>query len=501
MGTRVRVGRSKALLAIGAMVLAGCSGGGGGTTGDKSTSELASIILPSEAPSAAGLPTGPALKPLALVKATDGLDDQAGSSLEAMFAAKSSGFLVTDKVLVAYATANVSGYDPKTGKRLWTADIDMGTGATCAVSQPDSTDIATFTVLYGRQDSCRNLATVSVADGKVVTDVDLGQLAAEDETDQTLGTAEGTMLTIGKTDYLVGTARGLDDMVYAVVDGLPVKQAVLGPDVNDYSPAASAPVLITTSGAHDGDGRSCVVSGYDMPSFTKKWTVSEDAMFPSAHSGGCLLTLASDDGTWVYQEGGPSADLAQLDPQTGAVTGSFTQATDPGAAPEGRPSLFALDADRAVGVDGDLVVPQAGSLMRHSMSRDAVVWRFDATELLVEGVSDDDRYDVRLWPKTLTPDGRYVMATASAAASVEVMAIDAATGKLVGRWPAPAKYITGLTLDPALTVFPGGVALARNFDSDRTAQIDGDQVGVEGSDVYDIGLFTWPKQTKKKDDR
>ncbi|MBP2392319.1 YncE family protein [Aeromicrobium fastidiosum] len=482
-----------------ALVLAGCSGGGddGSEARDKKDDTASSIILPSTPPSARGLATGPALEPVGLVKASDQLDDQVGQSVQALAAEGRSGALVTDDVVVAYSVANVSGYDPKTGKTLWTAKLDMGTGTTCSLSQPETADVKTFTVLYDTDGAgCEGLATVSVADGKVLTDVDLGQLAAEDDTEQALYSADDDIVTIGKTDHLLGQVGRSEDVgMYAVDDGKPVLKAVLGTDVKSVSPAAAAPVLVVATG-DDADGDSaCTISGFALPAFEKSWTTRFSSVFPGRSSSDCLMSLSPHDGTWIYAEDGVRNSIAQLDATTGKVIGSVTQADGVDQeVPADQPSLYALENDQTLAVDGDLVMPQVRSIARYSMTSGKLVWRFDAAELLVDGVPDGDRYRVVVRPKSLTSDGRYVIATASGQSSVEVFALDAKTGAVVGRWPVPEKYRTGLTLDPVVVPFPGGIALTRNFVDDLGAELVGEAPGADGADVYDIGLFSWPKQ-------
>jgi hypothetical protein len=477
------------------LALTACSGGDGSKKDEATPKKAPAIVLPSDAPAATGLPTGPALEPVALVKASDQLDDQTGRSVEALVAERTSGAVVTDDVVVGYTVSNVSGYDPKTGKKRWTAGLDMGTGTTCSVSQPDTTSITTFTVLYGAEGSCDHLATVSVKDGKVLSNVDLGQLGAEDESGRMPHSVDDEILTFGTTDHLVAKVGRSEDVgVYAVEDGKPVLKATLGTDVTYVNPAATAPVLVVATGDDAAGDTACTISGFALPSFEKTWTVGYDTVFPDAIDDDCPLALAPQDGSWVYVEGGVTSSIAQLDAMTGQVIGTLTQddGVEEGAAAE--PSLYALSVNQMVALDGDLVIPQVRGIVRYSMSGDKIVWRFDGNETLVDGVPEDDRYQVTFVPKSVTADGRYVIATASAASSVEVFALDAETGAVVGRWPVPEKYRTGLTLDPIVAPFAGGIALIRNFREDLTAEIAGDAPGADGSQVYDIGLFTWPKQ-------
>ena len=486
------------VLAGAAAVLAGCSGGGddGGEARDKKDDTASSIILPRTPPSARGLATGPALKPVGLVKASDQLDDQTGQSVLSLAAERNSGAIVTDDVIVAYSVANVSGYDPKTGKTLWTAKLDMGTGTTCSLSQPETADVKTFTVLYDTDGAgCEGLATVSVADGKVLTDVDLGQLAAEDDTDQAPSSVGDDIVTIGATDYVVGMKSGASDEtgMYAVEDGKPVLKAVLGTDVKNVGRAAAAEVLLVVSGDDAQGDSACTISGFTLPSFEKAWTVGLDTVFPDTSDSDCLVELAPGDGTWVQKPGGLEVSMTQLDAGTGRVIGSLTQNGGPSQEPPpDQPKLYGVEQARTLAVDGDLVMPQALGLVRYSMGGGKIVWRFDGREMLLDGLTGEDR--VRVNVKAVTPDGRYVIATAWGQSSVEVFALDAATGALVGRWPVPEQYRTGLTLDPVVVPFPGGIALTRNFVEDLGAKLVGEAPGADGADVYDIGLFSWPKQ-------
>jgi outer membrane protein assembly factor BamB len=461
------------------LVLAACSGG------DEDAKE-GSLPL-GKAPATAGRATGPALVPRVLLESTDKLEESIGD-LDTAQVERRAGAIVTEKLVVGYSVDNVSGYDIKTGQQKWSAKIDLGTGTVCYVSRPETRKVKQITVAYGEKGYCDGVATVRVSDGKVLKTVNLIDVFAPD------GRAAGSVndvITVGSTDHLI-TFHG---EVYRMRKGKPTYVGSLKSDQYfRLMRTPDAPLLVGSRSKGD-DEAACSVDAYTLPSFKPAWSKSHAELFPDAKDD-CVVSLVQGDSLWAYEETRNHYDMVQLDPKTGDVIGrGEDEKSSEGPTPKGRFDLSygALLAEDTLGLgDGDVVFPQVDGLARYSLADDTLKWSLDYTGLEMDQADEFDDLWVR--PSAVTPDGRYVVATLSNKAAAEVIAVNARTGKLVGRWPVPKKYRNGFQVMPGLTLFDDGVVLTRNFERwDFEFASYQKDVKEPAGDRFDIGVFSFPE--------
>ena len=466
------------------LLLAGCTGGD--DEKDESGLPLGSP------PAVSGTSKGPDLVPRVLLESTDELEESVGE-LDTAQVERRAGAVVTEKLVVGYSVDNVSGYDLETGEQRWSADIDFGTGTVCLVSQPETRKVKQVTVVFGVGGYCDGVATVRVSDGKVLKTVNMMDVPSGDRLS---GSSISDMVTVGRVDHLI-SFRG---EVYRMNQGTPKLLDELKSDrYFRLVRTPQAPLLVGSRSRSDGkDG--CMVDAYELPSFKPAWSKPHAELFPEGKKD-CVVSLVKGDGLWAYEETGQKYYMVQLDPATGDVIGrGEDEKSSEGPTPKGEFDLSygALDAQNALGLDdGDVVFPQVYGLARYSLADDKLSWSLDYKGLKMDQADEFD--DIAVGPSSVTPDGGYVVTTLSNRAAVEVIAVDARTGKLVGRWAVPRKYRNGFQVMPGLTLFDGGVVLTRNFEGWEFQYEYGDAKEPEG-DRYDIGVFTFPEPAEGDDE-
>ena len=121
-------------------------------------------------------------------------------------------------------------------------------------------------------------------------------------------------------------------------------------------------------------------------------------------------------------------------------------------------------------------------------------WAVD-TSSIVESMERDRKGSYLSQHFDLIEGGKTVLATLSNDVSVELMTLDAATGKITGRWNIPKDRRNGLQSSPEVAPFSGGVALSR---SDYAYDYAYAQTGrkVPSDPQYDVGLFALSKPKK-----
>jgi len=462
-----------------ALVLAGCSGGG----------DQPSLPVPAKPPSASGVTTGPAMEPVVLLASADDLEVQGGADQYAL-AARRAGAFVSGGTVVGYSVDDVSGYDLESGEKTWTAAIDMQGGTVCFVSQPDR-DIERFTVVYGKEDFCRYVTTVTVADGKVGTTTDLFDYVTVDGVEGGGDTAK-TVVTYRGVDYILD---GKNVVWRMSKSGAPRPLLELEGDriYTEMHVSPQAPVMIAERYGSD----ACGLDAYRLPSFELAWSAEEASVFPELDGDDSHCRARPLDSNPLWLRASTSSPehvyLAQLDPKTGEVVGR-------GDAPGGQGSARSDDdtfnvvaaanyGDDGVGLpDGDVVLPQVDGATRHSLVKPDSGW-WKRIELLL--YDDANPFGQETVWSAVTDDGVYVVGTVSDETDTEIVALKASDGSIAGRWPLPDDYKNGFQVQPRLTLFDGGVVLSRNFQRwDYTFD-----VGPENQppgDRYDIGVFRFP---------
>ena len=144
---------------------------------------------------------------------------------------------------------------------------------------------------------------------------------------------------------------------------------------------------------------------------------------------------------------------------------------------------------------GDTIFAQVRGLTRYSLKtgQDRVGSRPQQVQL----DSGEDFPLTTVLPQGITADG-YLVASVSNNTSVEIVAVDVKTGKLVARWAVPEKYRNGFQVEPGVTLFGGGIVLTRNFGAWERAFADYLDVKEPEGDRYDIGVFTFPSPTTRR---
>ncbi len=470
--------RAAVVLAVAALVLSACTGGG-------TQEKKASLPLPDEPPPTAGPARGPALEPKALFAAADDLEEQLGS-LDTAQVDRRSGAFISGGTAVGYSVDAISGYDLQSGDQLWTAKLDLLGGSVCLVSQPDG-PVKRFTVVYGEGSYCSSVATIRVSDGKVLSNMveqDLG-LTFEGES---AGGSFDDLFTVDGKDYLVDM-RGV---VWRSTKSDPEPFARLDSDAYfDLHPTPDGSMLV---GSRLSDRPRCRVDAYALPSFERVWSTSGADVFPEQGED-CVVSLSPGDPTWLLQQVDSTYHLAKLDPGSGEVVGRTEAPTTPPEKPlpEGTFDVASaanqLDRSIAVGSKGEMIFAQARGLSRYSLETGKQSWELDLTQL--EQPSEEDFPLRTVLPQGLTDDG-YLVATVSNDTVSEVIAVDAAKGTLVGRWPLPEEYANGFQVEPGAALYDGGLVLTRNFEAwESTFDGIGDLEEPEG-DLFDIGVFTFP---------
>ncbi|MCW2840441.1 MAG: hypothetical protein JWR55_1924 [Aeromicrobium sp.] len=467
-----------------ALALTACTGVDDGKDEPTKKDEKASSLpLPAKAPSARGPAVGPALEPKVLLAASDDLEQLTGSLDTAQVQRRSDAF-ISGNTVVGYSVDNISGYALDSGKQLWTADLDLRGGTVCFVSQPDRA-VKTFTVAYGESSFCPNLATIRVSDGKVVSTSD----KLSGMTQFQGGLAGGTvnhLFTVKGQDFIVD----MDGVVWKMVKGEPEPVTRLeGDSYFDLHPTPEGDVLIGSRLSDD----ACRVDAYELPSFEHTWTTDNAALFPEVTKD-CIISAAPGNSAWLAQETGDRYYLVQVDPATGQVLGRANAPKDSG----GKAAVGEFDLasasnqfDQALGLDGgDTIFTQVRGMTRYSLKTGKIVWDLDLSQLQLDSTEEFPLTTVL--PQGVTADG-YVVASVSNNTAAEIVAVDVKSGELAGRWPVPPEYRNGFQVDPGMTLFGGGLVLTRNFEAWDFTFADYRDVKPPEGDLYDIGVFTFPK--------
>lgn len=476
--SRRTVRRTWVALACSALLLGACSGG-------DDEEKKASLPLPDKPPATAGPATGPALEAKALFASADELEEQVGS-LDSAGVERRSGAFISGSTAVGYSVDDISGYDLESGDQLWTAELDLGGGSVCFVSQPDRA-VKQFTVVYGDRSYCASVATIRVADGKVLSNMVEQDLGATFEGEPAGGAFEN-LLTLKGKDYLVDM-RGV---VWRSTAKKPEPIARLKDDSYfDLFPSADGTLLV---GSRLSDPE-CNVDAYELPSFEPVWTTAGATAFPDQDAD-CVVSLSPGDPTWLMQQIGTTYHMTKLDPESGEPVGTAEAPTSPPEKPlaEGTFDLSsaANQFDRTLAVDdaGEMIFTQARGLSRYSLETKELAWELDLTQL---EQPSDERFPLNtVLPQGLTDDG-YLVATVSNDTTVEVIAVDVADGTLVGRWPLPAEYANGFQVEPGATLYDGGLVLTRNFEAWQRAFDGFGDLEEPSGDLFDIGVFTFPE--------
>ncbi|MEV7396119.1 PQQ-binding-like beta-propeller repeat protein [Aeromicrobium sp. NPDC092404] len=462
------------------LALAACTGGGDDTK-DK---DGPSLPLPDKAPSARGPAVGPALEPKVLLAASDDLEELTGS-LDTAQVQRRSGAFISGRKVVGYSVDDISGYDLESGDKLWTADLDLEGGTACYVSEPDRA-VKTFTVVYGEGSYCPKLATIRVSDGKVMKKSDKLNELAEFEGDSAGGTVNHLFTVTGR-DYLVD----MHGVVWKMAKGEPEPVSRLeGKSYYDLSPTPKGDVLI---GSRADDRSRCPVDGYELPSFEPIWSEDAETLFPGTGAD-CGVSVTPGSSSWIGQETSESYRMAQLDPDSGKVLGrAEAPKNSGGGAAKGEFDLAsaANQSDRALGMPGgETIFAQVNGLTRYSLETGKVLWDLDLNQVQLE--SDEEFPLTTVLPQGVTADG-YLVASVSNDTSVEIVAVDVKTGKLVARWAVPKEYRNGFQVDPGMTLFGGGLVLTRNFEAWDFTFADYKDLKPPKGDRFDIGVFTFPE--------
>lgn len=471
----------RTLLPVTAALLIGltaCTGGGDQDQGQSS------LPLPDKAPYARGPAAGPEMQPKVLLAASDELEEMTGS-LDTALVERRSGAFISGKTVVGYSVDNISGYDVGSGDLLWTAKLDLGAGTVCFVSQPDRA-VKTFTVAYGESGFCPRLATIRVSDGTILKKSEALRDSGPYEGKSAGGTVNH-LLTIKGRDYLID----MHGVVWKMVKGEPDPFARL--ETSSYFTLDPTPRGDTLIGSRLSDEDGCFVDGYDLPSFKHTWTMDNATLFPEARED-CVISTAPGNSAWLVQDAASKYYMVQVDPATGKVLGrDDAPQRSGGEAAAGELDLASASQqfDRALGLpNGDTIFAQTNGLTRYSLKTKKVAWDLDLSGLQMG--SDRESASTAVVPQGVTADG-YLVASISNDTSVELLAIKAASGKLVGRWSVPAQFRNGFQVQPGMALFEGGVVLTRNFEAWERAFDASLGVKEPAGATYDIGVFTFPQ--------
>ncbi|REK70386.1 hypothetical protein DX116_14685 [Aeromicrobium endophyticum] len=467
-----------------ALALGGCTGGGDDDRRTSDDEKAAGLPLPKKAPSARGPATGPALEPKVLLASSDALEQQAGS-IDTAQVDRRSGAFISGSTVVGYSIDDVSGYSLTSGEQLWTSDLDLGGGTVCFVSEPDRA-VKTFTIAYGESSFCSKLATVRVKDGKVLKLSERLSESVEFEGGRTGGSVD-QLFTVDGRDHLIDSSG----VVWEMKAGEPDPVARLeARSYFDIYPTPKGDMLI---GSRLSDRGRCRVDGYALPSFEHVWTSDTATLFPEVRED-CVISVAAGNSALLMQETTEGYSMVQVDPATGTVVGRGQAPKDSSArTPKGQFDLAgaALHLDQTFGLPGgDTVFAQLRGLTRYSLETGKVVWDLDLDQLQLE--STEEYPLTTVLPHGVTADG-YLVASVSNDTAAELVAVDVKTGELAGRWAVPSEYRNGFQVDPGLDLFSGGVVLTRNFEAYDRAFADYLEVPKPEGDLYDIGVFTFPK--------
>ncbi|MEH3034272.1 MAG: hypothetical protein PGN07_09600, partial [Aeromicrobium erythreum] len=392
---------------------------------------------------------------------------------------------------------NVAGYSLTTGKKLWTAKLDMGTGSICWFSDPDSSKVKTVSLAFSTDARlCTRVVTLSVATGKVLHDIDLrkGGWAQDGDSLNISYVADG--VTVADKDYLLDNRN----TIYEVGGKLPIAVGTLGEDVRTFRFAQAANSKTFVVPVRTRDGRGCRIEGYTLTPFKKIWSVDGTKLQPPEEKD-CLFVPYTQDASWLTSEGTSKHVLIKLDPATGELVGRRVVAkSEQPPKTKFHQNFAAIFEDAALGVKGgDIIVRQPFGLVRFSMKGQKMKWRFDGSAMLMQNDPDDlldDAPDFN--PRALSGDGKYVVATATNATASEILVLEVRTGKLRARYPLPTKYRDGFAVEPRLALFDKGVVIVRDFENwDREYLSEPDPATTK--DVFDVGIFTWPKVAEEKD--
>jgi len=484
--------RLVATLFAGCLLMSACSSGGDNTK--------PSLPLPDKPPSARGPATGPPLEAKVLLAAADDLESTLGNVDEG-FAERRAGAFISGTTAVGYSVDDISGYDLDSGEELWTSKLDLGGGSVCFASQPRS-DVEQFTVVYGKGGYCGAIATIKVADGSVLSDVDTLDLEATLDGDEVRAGPISHLFTVDTTDYLIDNsgvvwslkAPKSDDDKKKSKSTWKAATKLRHGSYFDLYPTPDGKRLI---GSHTGS--ECSIDAYALPSFEPLWTKAHDDLIPQP-TNDCVIALAAGNPAWMTEQIGTMHHVIQVDPKTGEVLGHV--ATD--SQDKTEPAKDTLDADVAslyfdatLGLDdGDMIFAQARGISRYSLADEKMDWSLDLTQLEME--SDQKFPTTTVLPQGLTEDG-YLVAIVSNNTAAEMVAVEAETGTLVGRWAIPPEYRNGFQVEPHLTLFDDGVVLTRNFEAWKYA-FDGPEEQEPEGDRFDIGVFTFPDPDADRSD-
>ncbi len=446
-----------------------------------------SLPLPDKPPSARGPATGPDLEPKVLLAATDDLESTIGA-VDTAQVARHTGALVSGQTVVGYSVDDISGYNVKSGEKLWTAKLDLEGGTVCFASQPDRA-VTEFVVVYGESDHCSQMATIRVDDGKVLAKKDFGQLEVEVAGESLSLTSIERLFTVKGRDYLLTFAGD----VLAIGPKVGKVERIATLEARHYFKLDVTPDGKQLIGSRLGG--ECQVDAYSLPSFKHIWTKTNAELFPDVTED-CAISAAERNPSWLTQEDSDTHYIVQVDPKTGDIVGR-AQGEESDKAPKGEldVSAAALYFDTSVGTsDGDMIFAQPGGISRYSMVDKKFDWELDLSQFELD--SDYEFPTNTVLPQAITKDG-YLVVTVSNITDVDVAAVDVATGKLVGRWPLPDEYRNGFQVNPGAELFDGGIVLRRNFRA-YEYEYKYEEQGEPKGDKFDLGVFAFPEPNAKK---
>ncbi|NRQ50978.1 outer membrane protein assembly factor BamB family protein [Aeromicrobium stalagmiti] len=405
---------------------------------------------------------------------------------------RSSGAFSTGSRLVSYTSGTVTGFDTKSGKEKWSFEVDADDpGAKVCASEPPDQAVKTFTIAYqgsGKGDTCNTLLRVDAADGSELDRIQL-PAPAKVVTD---------MVVRDKVVYVVSDGRDvrrIDDGAFVDVGTLARKSYPLQPSPED-------PSLFVSTTSLKG-GREWAIDAYRLPAFERVWSTTASKVLGKVDRRSPVSSWQGNP-LWISTVFGDLSDptkkvddsLVLLDPDTGRVV-SRTGRVERDYLADDLKKFTVLGAApfQTVGLDnGDVVMEQQSGVMRYSLAEKKIRWAVD-TSSIVESMERDRKGSYLSQHFDLIEGGKTVLATLSNDVSVELMTLDAATGKITGRWNIPKDRRNGLQSSPEVAPFSGGVALSR---SDYAYDYAYAQTGrkVPSDPQYDVGLFALSKPKK-----